>query len=247
MFFGDKIICTGRNFTQEFEEALFEAGCFSIMERREYARLMRQKDNEKAIMSIEGITDMSLGEFKALHAEAMIFGEVYDDVESGELKIRVEVTNLHGEKLQVQGVRMSRGKSHDAESRELLMQELAHSLCQKAPVSLPDIQIDSGILEEYFTIENVRLEQKKFKDVLGRITMFEALTFTVEAKESFTMAAFAAKFYDAEEIEVDSFATVTFEPDYSSYRWEPGTRSRASVMLPIDFSKVKIIKFSHLF
>jgi hypothetical protein len=83
-----------RNLTQEFETAFIHTRCCSVLERRSYDRLMSQKENEKALMSIDGIADSSVGTLKTLEADAVIFGEVYDDVTSGEVKISVTVQNF---------------------------------------------------------------------------------------------------------------------------------------------------------
>lgn len=118
-----------RNITQEFETAFIGTQCCTVLERRNYDRLMQQKENEQAVMSIDGIADASVGTLKTLEAGAVIFGEVYDDVTSGEVKVSVIVQDFTGKSLIKQRVRFSRGKLSDAASREESMKALADQVC----------------------------------------------------------------------------------------------------------------------
>ncbi|WP_420209219.1 hypothetical protein [Candidatus Electronema sp. JC] len=120
---------TTRNVTQEFEGAFIRTQCCSVLERRNYDLLMSQRENEQAIMSMEGIADASVNTLKTLEADAVVFGEVYDDVQSGEVKIIVAVQNFAGKSLTSQSVRFSRGKLSDAASREESMKALAEKVC----------------------------------------------------------------------------------------------------------------------
>ncbi|GAK50697.1 hypothetical protein U14_01930 [Candidatus Moduliflexus flocculans] len=133
------------NFTVEFEDALIQANCYSVLERRNYDRLMSQKDNERAIMTVEGISDYSLQNLQVLEANAVIFGEVYDDVQSGEIKITALVQAFDGQKLTTKSVKLSRGKRLDMGSREESMQELARLLCSDLrDTNVPIITIAPG-------------------------------------------------------------------------------------------------------
>ena len=116
------------NLTKEFEEALIQSGCFLVLERRDYDRLIAQKDNEKAILGIENISTTTLESLKSHQASAMLFGEVYDDIESGEIKVTITFQRFDGIK-RVWSIRFLRKKRIDAESREEAMQELAGKIC----------------------------------------------------------------------------------------------------------------------
>lgn len=119
-----------RNFTQEFEGELIREGCCSILERRNYDRLIAQKDNERAILAIEEISPESFEGFKTIGAGGFIFGEIYDDVESGEINVKVTLQAFSGEKLAFENIRFSRGRRFDAATREMKMRELAGKLCR---------------------------------------------------------------------------------------------------------------------
>jgi hypothetical protein len=90
---------------------------------------MSQKDNERAIMTIEGISDFSLQNLKVLEAFGVIFGEFYDDVQSGEIIVTVKVQAFYGQNLALEKVRFPRGRRLDAENREKTMKELAEKIC----------------------------------------------------------------------------------------------------------------------
>lgn len=126
-----KMDVTTQNLTIEFEEALIQARCCSILNRRSYDKLMSQKDNEKAIMMIEGISDFSLQNLKALNAYGVIFGEVYDDIQSGDMRITVQLQTFDGKIVAQDSIRIPRGKIPDGTSRETNMQKLAEGLCKQ--------------------------------------------------------------------------------------------------------------------
>lgn len=107
-------------------------------------------------------------------------------------------------------------------------------------------QIDWGPLATYFNISNIEAGMIEYKDMLGKVQQVPAITFTVEATRTFMLAMFFAHFYDAEGIEVAPFAGLTFQPDYSTWQWQPGNRSRATLMLPSNFDRVALIKFTEL-
>jgi len=116
------------NLTNEFEEVLIQSKRCVVLERRNYDRLLAQKDNERAILKIEGISPTTLNNLKAHQANTVVFGEVYDDVESGQIKVTVVFQKFDGVKLTQQSILFSRGKRLDAESRKNAMQELARQI-----------------------------------------------------------------------------------------------------------------------
>lgn len=107
-------------------------------------------------------------------------------------------------------------------------------------------EVEWGVLANYFTISNAQIGRQMQRDPLGRVNEVNALTFTVEAKTTMTVAIFFAHYYDADDIEVAPLSPVQFSPDYSTYQWQPGNRSRATVLLPNDMSKLRTIRFQQL-
>ena len=117
--------------TVEFEEALIKKGCYVVLERRKYDRLISQKDNERSILNIEGISSTTLDSLKFYKAALVIFGEVYDDIESGEIKVTVSFQAFNGEKIKQQSILFRRGLRIDAKSREKEMEKLVEEICSE--------------------------------------------------------------------------------------------------------------------
>jgi len=126
------------NLTREFEETLIKQHCAMVLERRNYDKLMSQKDNEKSIMSIEGISAFSMKNLQAIEASGVVFGEIYDDVQSGELKIIAKVQRFNGQNMAFDSVRLPRGRRFDAASRESSMKELAIKICSSLSHKSPE-------------------------------------------------------------------------------------------------------------
>ena len=118
-----------RQLTVEFEEKLTQKKLCKVLERRNYARLIAQKDNEKAVLRLEGISTTSLDTLKANNANAVVFGEVYDDIQSGEYKITVTLENFDNSK-SVWSVPIRHGLINDAASREKAMEELVGKIAE---------------------------------------------------------------------------------------------------------------------
>jgi hypothetical protein len=83
------------------------------------------------------------------------------------------------------------------------------------PTSQP--QVEWGVLATYFTISNVQIGRPIQQDPLGKVNEVNALTFTVEAKTTTTVAIFFAHYYDADDVEIAQLAPMQFNPDYSTY------------------------------
>lgn len=116
-----------QRFTNEFEEKLAQKGFCTVLERRNFARLISHKDNEKAVQRLDGISQTTLDTLKAYDANTVVFGEVYDDTSSGEYRIAVTFQNFDNS-IKVWSVRMTRGLVNDASSRERKMEELVTSI-----------------------------------------------------------------------------------------------------------------------
>ena len=80
---------TTESITSEFEEALIQAQCCTILQRRNYARLFEQRQNEKAIMKLDNVPEATVNGLKTLEANAIAFGEVYKDIQGGQVVISI--------------------------------------------------------------------------------------------------------------------------------------------------------------
>jgi hypothetical protein len=85
------------SFTEEFEEALIQSECCTILQRRYYSRLLEQKQNEERINNAKEIPGEVKNQLKLLDGNTVVFGEVYDDNNSGQVKITVNFESFTGE------------------------------------------------------------------------------------------------------------------------------------------------------
>lgn len=108
---------TTASLTAEFEEALSQKGKYAVLERRSFDRLRAVIANEKALQDIGEISSAGSTELRKLGVSVVIFGEMYDDVESGEVSITVTFQDFKGQKLLIKSVLMRRGLLRDAASR----------------------------------------------------------------------------------------------------------------------------------
>ncbi|MEZ4993522.1 MAG: hypothetical protein R2824_24075 [Saprospiraceae bacterium] len=85
-----------RSLTEEFEEALIQSECCEVLQRRLYSRLFDQKQSERTIMKLDGAPEVVINNLKSLEAEAVVFGEVYDDTNSGQVKVTINFESFEG-------------------------------------------------------------------------------------------------------------------------------------------------------
>ncbi len=117
------------NFTRDFEQALVQAGCYTVLESREFSRLLTELDRERAIADVADLSKSALDSLKAQQAEMVVFGEVFDDLNSGQVHVGVTFQKFDRTKVQAESILLTRGKVHDAESRREAMAELAQRIC----------------------------------------------------------------------------------------------------------------------
>jgi len=82
------------NVTDEFETALQETGRYSLIERRLLGRLLNRRANEVTDMSNLGDNDSKL--LKGQGAQAVFFGSIFNDVDSGTVRITVTLESFDG-------------------------------------------------------------------------------------------------------------------------------------------------------
>jgi len=164
------------NFTEEFEEALIQTQQCIVIERRKHQRLFEQRQNEKGIMSLDEISNAEKESLKSLHTNIVVFGDIYDDTEAGQLRIGISVQSFEGEILTKTSVLMPRGKKLDAESRQMAMKELVQKL-----VSGKDPRPSSEPI--VVEVENVRFELKSCKLSGGNLVCTVVITNQGEDRE----------------------------------------------------------------
>lgn len=85
-----------QSLTEEFEEALIQSECCNVLQRRHYARLFDQKQSEAAIMKLNSISQDKASTLKSLDGNTVVFGEVYDDTNSGQVKFSINFESFNG-------------------------------------------------------------------------------------------------------------------------------------------------------
>jgi hypothetical protein len=119
---------TTASLTYEFEEALAQGGSYTVLERRSLPRLQAVIQNEKALRDIGLISSTGSQELKQLGVTVVVFGEMFDDVDSGDVSVTVTFQDLTGNKLLIKSVLMRRGLLRDATSRREKMASLGQAI-----------------------------------------------------------------------------------------------------------------------
>ncbi|GAB3659672.1 hypothetical protein GCM10028791_33160 [Echinicola sediminis] len=118
----------GQMLTDDFETELIGAGLYTVLERRNYNRVIAHRDLEKRISEVNNISAASLDSLKAVKADVVIFGQVIDDVQSGEYEVEVTFQGLNGVILRKASKLIKRGIINDNSSRKSAMRDLVELL-----------------------------------------------------------------------------------------------------------------------
>ena len=152
-----------RQLTVEFEEKLTQKNFCRVLERRNYARLIAQKDNEKAVLRLEGISKATVDTLKANDANTVVFGEVYDDINSGSFKVSITFQNFDNTK-NVWSVHIPRGVINDAGSREKAMEELVKTIHDESSATERETNRKRYYVQISKTLNEFILRAKDLKD-----------------------------------------------------------------------------------
>jgi hypothetical protein len=118
--------------TSEFEFALSGTGRYDLLERRDFDQLRAQAKNEAAIAEISGMSGELVAALKTRSADMVVFGEVFDDIDSGQVSVTVSFVTFTGEKKLMLNGKIPRGKVNDADSRSAAMEELVKKVVSSA-------------------------------------------------------------------------------------------------------------------
>ena len=114
--------------TDEFEEALLQTDCCEILQRRTYARLFQHRENERAISGYGNLSSDSKSRLKDIQANTVVFGEVYDDTNSGQVKVSASFEKLNGTIDKRASVYMAKYDINNPSKREEAMLKLIDEL-----------------------------------------------------------------------------------------------------------------------
>jgi len=118
-------------FRYDFEESLIQYGNYNVLESRDYDRILSELDREKGIADVNGLSTASLDSLKAKQVQQLVFGEVFDDVESGQFNITITFQAFDRTKVLVKSILFPRGLVNDARSRKDAMANLVKELKSK--------------------------------------------------------------------------------------------------------------------
>ncbi len=117
------------NLTREFEEAISSLNSqFTILNGRDPNRFTSHRENVKTIQTLVGASQALVDEMKSFRVDQVIFGEVHDDVASGELVLTVTFETLEGKKVLIKSGSMKRGLQADRNARVAMVQRIVDAL-----------------------------------------------------------------------------------------------------------------------
>ena len=163
------------NFTYEFEEALVNYGNASVLERRNMDRLVAVIKDEKAVQDILQMSESTINDLKQLGVEQVVFGEIFDDIDGGEISISVTFQELNGRKAQIKSAYMRRGLLADGRSRRDKMKELVKSLSSANDNVKPQTVEERPTNRQVQSFENVFFTLNECKKSGGKVDCFLTL------------------------------------------------------------------------
>ena len=112
------------SFTNDFELILMEGRQFDVLERRSLDRLVAHARNEMRASTVRELASSTVDLLKRQGAQAVIFGEVDDDKESGEVVIYATLERFDSKKEWKRSVSFRRSLRDDRESRIAALRKL---------------------------------------------------------------------------------------------------------------------------
>lgn len=155
----------GNTLTNDFETELIKSGLYTVLERRRYNRVLAHREMENQINEIQKLSESAMDSLRSVKAGAVIFGEVKDDINSGQFEVIVTFQNLNEVILRKGSILISRGLIADNQTRKDAMKELVDILHLDELMAAKRMQYE--VVSELVSTYMVRVKdvQKEFKDV----------------------------------------------------------------------------------
>ena len=113
------------SFTDQFETALIDSHVYTVLNRDHLAKLLRESKSEASLTSLQDISSQVRSRIQHLEAaDAVIFGQVTDDLDSGELIITVTLETFDSVKQWKHSKTMKRGLIRDYTERQNVLNKL---------------------------------------------------------------------------------------------------------------------------
>jgi hypothetical protein len=123
-----------RSFTEQFERALIASGAYIVLDRRKVDSILRESHNEVTLGSLQDLPSTTRSRIKQLeNADGVIFGEVVDDSESGEVVITATLETFDSVKRWKHAIAMKKGLVQDYSERQQAMYKLVSESEQDSP------------------------------------------------------------------------------------------------------------------
>lgn len=130
------------SFTELYESALVTAGAYKVLNRRTFNQILAAAANEAKVASMSDLSPRAKARLAGVEkADGVIFGEVTDDKESGDIIISATLESFDSVKHWKRFVSMKRGLIRDQSSRRKTMESLA----AEGSESTPPKQIAAGL------------------------------------------------------------------------------------------------------
>lgn len=171
--------------TNEFELVLVESQRYDVLERRTLDRLAQHARNEIHASNVRELGTGVIDVLRRQGAQGVIFGEVDDDAESGELVVYVTLENFDSQKEWKRSISLKRGLRNDRESRLAALRRLlpnSNSLMATAPAP----EGDASLANAPATISSLRSaldsdnQREQAAAVLGYLAQIKELTFVLQ-------------------------------------------------------------------
>jgi hypothetical protein len=116
--------------TSDIETALVSAGCVDVLERRNLDQLVQQVRNERRLSTIRDFGTDGIAQLRRQGATGVLFGEIDDDVNSGEIIVRGKIESFDSTILWTSDVSFTRGLLNDRTTRVNAAKHLLDSVCR---------------------------------------------------------------------------------------------------------------------
>jgi hypothetical protein len=119
--------------TNEFERAMVRQSCYEVLERIDVDQLVKQARNERSIATVNDLGKDITGKLRLQGANAVIFGEADEDVNSGEVVFIAKMEYFNSTIAWERASSLSRGLVYDRTSRITPIKKLTDGLCPGQP------------------------------------------------------------------------------------------------------------------
>jgi hypothetical protein len=117
--------------TDDFERELIASGKYKVLERRNFNRVRAHQRLESRISAVESLNTVDMDNLKAIEADAVFFGELKYDSDSGEYEVSVMLQKMNGELLRNSSILIKKAMIRDNTSRKEYMESLVEELHQR--------------------------------------------------------------------------------------------------------------------